>query len=71
VWRRGALALGDSTGDLVAGRRVVQAAMEDDRVQRPVQLPVAAAGRAAAAGYRRTGETSHPEANATSATIRG
>jgi hypothetical protein len=39
----GCLAFGDASGDVVAGGRVVLAAVEDHCVQRPVELAVAAA----------------------------
>ena len=54
-----ALALGDASGDVVAGSWVVLAAMQRDRVQRPIELAVAAAaeavpdGLAAGGGQRR------------------
>jgi hypothetical protein len=38
-----ALSLGDATRDVVACRCVVLAAVKDDRVERTVELPVAAA----------------------------
>ena len=38
-----ALAFGDASGDVVLGGRVVLAAVEDDGVQGPVELAVAAA----------------------------
>jgi hypothetical protein len=45
-----ALALGDAAGDVVAGRRIVLAAMEHDRVQRPIELAVTAAAEPVAGG---------------------
>jgi hypothetical protein len=43
-----ALALGDSPRDVVAGSRVVQAAVQDDGVEGAVELAVAAAAEAVA-----------------------
>jgi hypothetical protein len=45
-----ALAFGDASGDVLASRRVVLAAVEDDRVEGAVELAVAAAAEAVAAG---------------------
>ena len=42
----GCLAFGDAAGDVVAGRRVVLAAVKDDGVERAVELAVAAAAEA-------------------------
>jgi hypothetical protein len=41
-----AFALRDKAGDVVAGRGIVLATVQDDRVQRPVELTVAAAAEA-------------------------
>jgi hypothetical protein len=41
-----AFALRDTAGDVVAGRGIVLATVQDDRVQRPVELTVAAAAEA-------------------------
>ena len=46
----GAFAFGDAAGDVVAGGGVVLAAVEDDGVQRAVELAVAAAAESMACG---------------------
>jgi hypothetical protein len=58
----GCFPFGDAAGDVVAGRRVVLAAVEHDRVQGAVELAVAAAaepvaGGEAAGGWKRSAPT--------------